>query len=378
MRRVPRQDNTADGQLLTADRTVTAQRPRLVWVDIAKASSILLVVLVHATHKHFAQLGSVAPSVIDGWVRVHEVLTPLRMPVFFVASGLLAASALQRPWPAVRRRRFAQLLYLYVIWFLVALGVFSLLGVGDFDNTGQPLGGPAAWLLRFVTVDTTMWYLVALAFFFLAARLLRAFPTWVVLTGAALMSTVAYMNVGGTISMPPKHFVFFLVGAYLPSAVLWFSRRRWPWLVAALAVFAAVAAVEQRDLHVFYGYRPVAGTAGVAVGLLLASVAARSSVVASLGHFLGQRTLPIFVMHVPLLAAVHTLATGPGADVWGRWLEHPAIAVAYPLLITPLVVGMALLLHRLLVRSGAWWLFAAPTVRARGTDQAAAGARAAL
>ena len=155
-----------------------------------------------------------------------------------------------------------------------------------------------------------------------------------------------------------------------------FSRRRWPWLVAALAVFAAIAALEQRDLHVFYGYRPVAGTAGVAVGLLLASVAARSSVVASVGHFLGQRTLPIFVMHVPLLAAVHTLATGPGEDLWVGWLEHPAVAVAYPLLITPLVVVMALLLHRLLLRAGAWWLFAAPAFRTKGEGQVASGVQA--
>jgi threonine dehydratase len=101
--------------------------PRQRWADVAKGLCIVLVVLWHVTRKDYLQL-PLDPSlpVAGAWGRFSEVLLPVRMPLFFLISGLFAARQLDRPWPRVWSDRVAPLLYLFVLWTLVHTLVLRL------------------------------------------------------------------------------------------------------------------------------------------------------------------------------------------------------------------------------------------------------------
>ncbi|HEX7784251.1 MAG TPA: hypothetical protein VF509_15725, partial [Sphingobium sp.] len=75
--------------------------------------------------------------------------------------------------------------------------------------------------------------------------------------------------------------------------------------------------------------------------------------------WVGRRTLPIYVMHFPIIATVG------GASV--RFLgsldtSHP-LAIAFTPLLAAVSVGLSLALHIGLVRIGGGWLFAVPRWR---------------
>ncbi|MCW2815915.1 MAG: D-alanine--D-alanine ligase, partial [Nocardioides sp.] len=72
---------------------------------------------------------------------------------------------------------------------------------------------------------------------------------------------------------------------------------------------------------------------------------------------LGRRTLPVYVLHLPLVALVHL---GSSGLVAGRVGGALVLATVYPVVVTALVLLVSLALHRVLVASGAWWLFEAP------------------
>ena len=77
----------------------------MLWVDVAKGACILLVVLHHAVVKDLAlQTPAALDPVADAWQWVTMALKPVRMPLFFVLSGLVASSAVRRPWAQARRR----------------------------------------------------------------------------------------------------------------------------------------------------------------------------------------------------------------------------------------------------------------------------------
>jgi len=70
---------------------------------------------------------------------------------------------------------------------------------------------------------------------------------------------------------------------------------------------------------------------------------------------LGRRTLPVYVMHMPVLAVLHALLIGPLSTHIG---DQPLLAMVEPVSMTGLVVAICLLAHRGLTRTG--WLFDLP------------------
>ena len=71
-------------------------RRRIEWIDLVKAVSVLLVVFMHASNTLVDLAG---PSGVTAVLQhINHLLEPMRMPVFFLVSGMLASSAVHRPW----------------------------------------------------------------------------------------------------------------------------------------------------------------------------------------------------------------------------------------------------------------------------------------
>lgn len=346
--------------------TAGAPRPRLVWADAAKGLCILLVVLHHSTVKH---LPSVLPAELsavgDAWLALTAALKPIRMPLFFLLSGLFAAGALRRPWAQVLTARVLTPYWVYAVWLGVIAVVFSLertMVTNRTQGVGDLLGD-------LVFASTGVWFLYALAVYFLLAKaLLRWDLRWVVAASAALAISVSALPIAAANREAVLvHFVYFLVGARLPELV----HRLASWRAVPTSVLVAGYAAAAAGSGALGVPLSVEVTALSLLGVPLAvRVAQATSGLRRLGPAvatLGRHTLPIYVLHMPLLAVVHHV---PGPSVvldglagldgsLGPALGGTAVAL-YPLLVTAVVTAASLGLHRVLVRLGLGSLFTLP------------------
>jgi fucose 4-O-acetylase-like acetyltransferase len=88
------------------------------------------------------------------------------------------------------------------------------------------------------------------------------------------------------------------------------------------------------------------------------------------GSWIGQRTLPVYVLHIPLLLVLlATLGRDPQPRLGGL-LSNTAVALACPLVLTALLIGVTLLLHRVLLGLPAGALFTMPASWIRAVHRA--------
>jgi threonine dehydratase len=333
-------------------------RQREVWADVVKGFSIALVVLWHVVQKHVGTLdwqGS-AQVAVQRWDTLTVALIPLRLPLFFAVSGLFAANVLRRPWSAVLRTRAARFYWLFVVWVLIQAPLFA--AFPDFTT-----GHVESWtdLLAQLTVrPPNVWYLYALALYFLAARAVRDLPPVAVLTGGLVLSVLAgagLLPVVGNAQSVVQYFFFFLVGLYGPAVVRAVVAQAGIGRLALYTVLFGVGAVGV--LAVGPGIErgvlaPWVSLAGLAFGFTLAALLAGRRWLGAPLAALGSRTLPVYVLHLPLVAAL---------DAGVRHLELPrswVVAGVYPVLAVLLVCAVCLPLEQLLRRLGLPWLFALP------------------
>ncbi|MDG4793191.1 acyltransferase [Micromonospora sp. WMMD1082] len=153
---------------------------RLAWADVAKGGCILLVLLWHVIMKDYLQFDwRLDLPVAGAWGTLGELL-PMRMPLFFTISGMFAAHAVRRPWRSVGRPRIARFLYLYGVWLLIHTAVLAL--APDFPTDRAT--SPGELLAQLTVTPSNLWYLSALALYFVLAKALRRVHP-AVLLGAA-------------------------------------------------------------------------------------------------------------------------------------------------------------------------------------------------
>lgn len=319
-------------------------RQRAVWADVAKGVCILLVVLWHTVNKSYLRIEWTSAGPFPAlWGVFGDALMTLRMPLFFAISGMFALSAHRRPWREVVRSRVAKFLYLYLAWMIVHTAVFWF--TPEFDTLSAR--GVGEFAEQFLVTPPNLWYLYALALYFTAAKLLTRIPVPVVLGAAALLAVVtaagAFDTPGNRGSLL-QNFVFFLLGLHLrPWAERLAETTTWRragavGLLYATALAAMLVLSAQRVPTVWTLVSLLALVSGLSVTPLLGRVALIGEGLA----WLGRRTLPIYVIHMPLLALLHTGVSpllGPSPLV---------VAALYPALATTALVAACLLADRVL------------------------------
>ena len=330
---------------------------RLQWPDVAKGICILLVVLHHVAGK---QYGMVVPAGLgqaeDAWLWITAALKPVRMPLFFAVSGFFAASSIARPWAATGKR-IVNPYYLYVVWLLVYAGIYSVETTLPANRTD----GPVDFLTELVWAATSMWFLFALAAYFVLAKALRGLPAPLVLAvaaGVALSTSWLPLYETNRVAVL-THFGYFAFGAYYPHLLRRLAGARLPLLVLLASYVALTLALEAagaRHSVTILVLSLIGVPMGVGVAVRLSGTACSRPLA-----WLGRRTLPVYVLHLAVLAVAAHLPIGTDLG----WLPATvALTVGYPLLMTALISQTCLGLHRLLVARGCGFLFAAPWARA--------------
>src|SRR5262245_36458250 len=259
-----------NGDLLAPARTGN----RLEWADVAKGACIVLVVLWHVIMKHYLQIRWHVSSPLPGaWGSASELLLPLRMPLFFAISGFFGASAVGRPWRVLGRTKVAKFLYLYVLWLCVHTALLAF--VPDFGT--ERAGSVLQFLAQLTITPSNLWYLQALAIYFVVAKVSRRVPPLVMLAAAFALSATAAAELvptpgdrGGLY----QNLVFFLAGLYgkriieqVAAAATWVR-----FLAVAVPYAGVLAAVHHVGARTWFGLWPAISLVAVFLGVTLASL----------------------------------------------------------------------------------------------------------
>jgi len=326
---------------------------RVAWPDLAKGVCVSLVVLWHVTSKSFSELPG-TDAWTGMWLALSAVLTPFRIPLFFAISGYFASRALARPWSDVLRPRLLNPYYLYALWLVIHTAVFSVLQLRT--NTARD---PLELFVYLMTGASNLWYLYALAAYFLIARvagLTRATAVVSVVLAAAV-SVVAYAELipaWGNSEGLLRNLVFFLVPAFVPDVLRRVSATA-SWRLFGLALGAFLGCAVLRLTLGPWAAVPAAVT-GVWLGTVAAVIGARWGSLAWLVS-IGRQTLPVYVMHLPLLALLHAVVVRQDTAALGP------VLVFYPVAATAFLLATCLLLHRALVAARLGVLFSLPAKR---------------
>jgi uncharacterized membrane protein YcfT len=293
------------------------------------------------------------------WGAAGELLLPLRMPLFFAISGFFAARAVNRPWRTVARSRVAKFFYLYVLWLSVHTLVLSFFPGFATEHAGSVL----EFVAQLTITPTNLWYLFALAVYFVIAKLSRRLPFWIMLAAAFALSATAS---AGLVAVPGdrgglyQNLLFFLAGIYGTSLVKRIAVEA-GWLRLALAgvpYLGVLAVVDHFGLETAFGLWPVLSLIAVVLGVTAASLVTRWERPAKAIASIGRRTLPIYVIHLPLVAVLDAVlhdplsSLGPAAQL--------VVAVLDPVVLVAAIVALCLLLQRILPSA---WVFDLPARR---------------
>ena len=277
--------------VLTRPAPTPTTRRRETWIDVAKGMAILLIVFTHSG----LYLNSHDFATPSWWGPVDAALTTVRLPTFFLISGLFMRNSLKRSDQEFLASKVVPMVWLYLLWtFLwgVTIGVY----------THGLAGGMLQWIKSSATVTNGTWYLIALPVYFLVWRITHEWRPSVLWPSAVALSLVFSMQLVTTgswgLDRMLKLMVFFLIGAHFPDII-----RR---MVRAIPAWVALAAVPVLYLA-FRTPLPTSSLSSlrtalfplVAVPVFLALARLIDS-----GHgagwlrWLGKNTLPIYVLHM--------------------------------------------------------------------------------
>lgn len=204
---------------------------RLKWPDIARGVSILGVIILHVS--------LAVPEARDTWLsQANEFLDPLRMPLFFLVSGLFSAKVFRFSFQQLFTRRLWFLLVPYIFWVPLELAAYQVVLVNDYGAEWPPA---QYFLKQVITGSTLIWFLYALVLFNIALWALRALPGWVAVLVSFIVPVLLlpfhehwHMIAKSVIYLP-----VFVFAAYFASSIHRFTAhaKRIPVVISALVAY---------------------------------------------------------------------------------------------------------------------------------------------
>ena len=347
-------------------------RSRYAWVDFAKGFCIVAVVAMWIAGE---MQGHVAKGQA-GWLGYFVVFAkPFRMPDFFLISGLFLSQVIDRPWKHYLDTKVVHYLYFFVLWTLIVLPVTWLLG----HDAPASLGDAAASLLFHLYEPFGMlWFVMMLSVYFVATRLLRQVPVWILLPAAVLLHLFPLQTGIYHIDRFGMFFVFFYAGHVFASR--FFALADWTLAhrrtaIAALLVWAVVnGALVKLALTEHLAINLLAGFMGISA---LVSIAALVSSHRWAGwlNTLGKNSIAVYLgFYLPMIIIVPALQASPV----GR---SPSLVATISMVS---VIGLAVGAYHLFNRIGmrflydrpSWMRLVQPGQRAASAASAGTGGRA--
>lgn len=285
--------------------------------------------------------------------KLNGFVIPLRMPVFFLVSGMLAASQLRRSWKDLLTGRVLTLGYVLVLWSVAQIIAGPVLTGVTWSH---------AWneLARFMVLPrSVLWFLWALIIYLVIARLARPWRMALIATSAAL-SLIAFgldedaapFSYLGTLRFAP----FFFIGIFFSAEIRAWAEKPQPLVVGALGtLFVLLFLLTYKEIvpsQAFGAVRFTRAIVGASFAVTASVLLCRWSWLRAVPMWIGRRTLEVYVAHSLALSLMVTII---GADSLGAYqvIWVPAFTLA--------AVAASLALKVAAERVGAYWMYAPPS-----------------
>ena len=335
-------------------------RPRIEWIDVAKGFCIALVVLGHTVEWYSRAFTGSEPEI---WSFLWIGLRPLRMPLFFMISGMLAVGAMRKPYRELWSKT-GGLYALYCLWQIIYCVKLALPG----GREGLPYPD-AAQILGAFLLPTTLWYIWALPVFYTLAwvldRWLGKNSVYALIPMLALAIAAPWIGQATENMLGPPLFV--VQSRAVPGNLVWFylglqarplitgiaAGTTLPRLLASTALALAVIVLVRYfdDDRLLVVATPFVLWAALE---WLGRVRADAPYARPLAK-VGRNTLPVYVLHTFVLTGlsfvVRALHIGDRLPVSAMWLQ-----IVLPVCMTAALVVACLWAGRLFARMGLGFL----------------------
>jgi uncharacterized membrane protein YcfT len=282
----------------------------------------------------------------------------LRMPLFFCLAGMFARKWEEMPWRTLLRSKVALLAWVFIVWQVIGeLVIFAGLSVVAERPSARLAIRDV--LLSPIFPRLELWFLWALALFFITIRATRRAAPWLRLSlaaGASIVALSIWPNYTTGWNGFLKYFFFFLVGLQLRPVIARLSNSRVAIRIGWLAIWSVTTVVVSwLGLTRFPGVYFAVACLGVVGGVSLATLLVRLGKLA----WVGKNTLPIYVAHTPLIILCTCVLHVVGLSLSG------VIVYTLPPVIAALAVGCSLLIYTAARRNSLSSLYELPHLTSR-------------
>ncbi|MCS5718367.1 acyltransferase [Herbiconiux sp. CPCC 205763] len=332
---------------------------RAMWLDVARGACVIAVVMLHVRIFVYDPL-TLPTAGTEFWRQFTEFFGPFRLPLLFAISGLLVSKRVRNGWRDRRNLvRVASSYWIYLVW----LGVFGVMSaVVTVSGVPFKISSPHDFVRQLLLPDTTLWFVFALALYVVVFTSLQRVPRPVIIGIFAVVAVLSGLAPASLAEEQWLHIIYFAVffaaGVYLPAALVWFSQGRIAVkLLLTLGAFVLLQLLwqltEAGDV-VETSARLLRDSAAVTLAIGVCALASRAPGVVRPLARVGQRTLPIYILQLPVIWALYLLPIVPPL------YEIPVVRYLGPVFGTVIVVAVSLLVFWLMDRTRLRYLFRLP------------------
>lgn len=353
---------SADARGLAGRRGVLERPPRQIWIDVARAVALVLVIVGH-TERGLVAAGKIPGAAAEDFDRI---VYSFHIPLFFLISGLLFAQSIgRRPFLLSWKARTLRLVQPCLIWSVALLGLIVL--AANLANSPVSLEDAIVGILLLPLQPVSIfWFLYTLLICMvvsgLAVEYLRLTPAKLLLVSSCIHLVYLFWlsdlqtGIGLQFVRFGEHQLYFAIGFFLACSmkggeVRLAERWRRPGAIRAFAIvmavcfLAAAALLTELDLsyHSAIGTLAALCASGAILSGCYLAINIGKWVVPAAILTISRETLAIFCMHVPFIAGTRVAMAHLGIeDVSALLVAGTVIGVCGPLLALRLMDGFGL------------------------------------
>lgn len=327
---------------------------RVHWIDTGKTFSIFLVVLLHFEPSLYIIKWHHSSGAYALWHNINLLLQPIRMPLFFLISGLLASRSIMHPDGTTLYRKLLCPLYGYGLWailymtFIPAYPKYESLNINCMEI-----------IYRIIIADTPSWYLIALFYFYALSYITRNINIYITLLLFMILNIIYYIKID---HVAEQNFVqiyrcaiFYIAGVRMKDKINIYADHV---NFTKISILSIIYIILLSLIIKYYKSNIIIDIIGAMIGVgLSVYLTDKLKNIRNYLKYISNNTLKIYLIHFLVVTAMSaTMNHYAPSSV----LNNKGLAIFYPVIGAICAVSLSLVVGMALQKYGFHWLFSPP------------------